>query len=492
MNKTLRLHGVAAAVAWLIATGASAQNLTITNARIIDGTGRVIERGAVVVTDGKIASVSATAPAAAAGGRTIDAGGKTVMPGLIDAHRHIVTGDAPTGSTRPRRSRCRSSSTRASRRVLCAIDPPPAIEARNRIEAGQLKGPRLYVGAFHTGRRAARRARRPPAIRRAPIPRAGHCPTSPQPAMPREVTIKAVEDAAKAGYDYLKVVLNTTKNGPELETLKLIVSEGKKHNKPTIVHAVSVRDTLVAIEAKPDLLVHTPHIGNLERRSGRGEEDRRREDSDDVDAVRVRAALRREGHRRSSAIAKPFPWNTLSSAGQGPVNARLLWDAGLVSYGYGTDTQWPPKETLGDELRALRLVFSPQEVVQDHHEERRDRDDARRRDRHARARQARRHRDRRRRPAARQQRAAARRDDDQGRRGRVRGEAMRGTLISILVGALAGVLLTLGSNVHASRAAASRATPVSGVITPAQTAADPVLKPAVPPAALDEQAPLAK
>jgi hypothetical protein len=45
------------------------------------------------------------------------------------------------------------------------------------------------------------------------------------------------------------------------------------------------------------------------------------------------------------------------------VNARLLWDAGLVSYGYGTDTQWPPKETLADELRALRLVFSPQDVV---------------------------------------------------------------------------------------------------------------------------------
>ena len=29
------------------------------------------------------------------------------------------------------------------------------------------------------------------------------------------------------------------------------------------MHAVSVRDTLAAIEAKPDLLVHTPHIGNL-------------------------------------------------------------------------------------------------------------------------------------------------------------------------------------------------------------------------------------
>ena len=57
-----------------------------------------------------------------------------------------------------------------------------------------------------------------------------------------------------------------------------------------------------------------------------------------------------------------FPWDTLSSAGQVPVNGRLLWDAG-VSIGYGTDTSWPPKESLKDELRALSLVFSPKDIV---------------------------------------------------------------------------------------------------------------------------------
>ena len=47
--------------------------------------------------------------------------------------------------------------------------------------------------------------------------------------------------------------------------------------------------------------------------------------------------------------------------GDGPVNARLLWEAG-ISYGYGTDTTWPPKESLADELRALSLVFSPRDI----------------------------------------------------------------------------------------------------------------------------------
>jgi imidazolonepropionase-like amidohydrolase len=357
----IRSHSVwiAALTMLVIASGAHAQNLTITNARILDGTGQVIERGSVVVRDGKIMSVSATAPAGGTG-RTINAGGKTVMPGLIDAHRHIVTGDPVQWLAQTAPKQLQEFLDAGFTTVLCAIDPVQAIEARKRIEAGQIKGPRLYVGAFLPVAGATGPppngdpARTDPA--RDPLP------TKPAPAIPRDATIKAVADAVKAGYDYLKVVLNTTQNGPEIETLKLIVSEGKKVNKPTIVHAVSVRDTLAALEAKPDLLVHTPHIGNL---------------GDDPAAVKkivdakipmtsTLAVFVPHFDAKGTALfrdAQPFPLNTLSSAGQGPVNARLLWDAGLVSYGYGTDTQWPPKETLADELRALRLVFSPQDVV---------------------------------------------------------------------------------------------------------------------------------
>jgi imidazolonepropionase-like amidohydrolase len=344
----------------LVVSGvANAQNLTITNARILDGTGRVIERGAVVVRDGKIASVSATAPAANSG-TTINANGKTVMPGLIDAHRHIVTGNAATWLTQVAPKQLQEFLDAGFTTVLCAIDPVQAIEARKRIESGQMKGPRLFVGAFIP---VAGATGPPPNGDPARTdPARGPLPSTPAPAIPRDATIKAVETAVQAGYDYLKVVLNTTQNGPELDTLKLIVSEGKKHNKPTIVHAVSVRDTLAAIEAKPDLLVHTPHIGNL---------------GDDPTAVKkivdakipmtsTLAVFVPHFDDKGTALfrdAQPFPWNTLSSAGQGPVNARLLWEAGLTNYGYGTDTQWPPKQTLEDELRALRLVFSPQDVV---------------------------------------------------------------------------------------------------------------------------------
>jgi len=72
----------------------AAQDLTITNARIIGANGSVIERGAIVVRGGKIASVAAGAPPATVGktAKIIDAKGMTAMPGFIDAHRHINTG----------------------------------------------------------------------------------------------------------------------------------------------------------------------------------------------------------------------------------------------------------------------------------------------------------------------------------------------------------------------------------------------------------------
>jgi imidazolonepropionase-like amidohydrolase len=59
--------------------------MVLTNARVIDGTGRApIEGASVRIEDGRIAEVS---PTSLDGG--FDLGGRTVMPGLIDAHAHL-------------------------------------------------------------------------------------------------------------------------------------------------------------------------------------------------------------------------------------------------------------------------------------------------------------------------------------------------------------------------------------------------------------------
>jgi imidazolonepropionase-like amidohydrolase len=51
-----------------------------------------------------------------------------------------------------------------------------------------------------------------------------------------------------------------------------------------------------------------------------------------------------------------------NAAGEKIVNARTLWDAG-VTYGFGTDTGYHPRDGLAHELRALNVMFSPRDVV---------------------------------------------------------------------------------------------------------------------------------
>src|SRR5215510_13569349 len=80
----------------LYAQRQAAQNLVITNARIIDGNGGMIPRGSVVIRNGRIGSVSA-GNANEPGARQIDVRGMTVMPGFIEDHRHVVAADFPPG-----------------------------------------------------------------------------------------------------------------------------------------------------------------------------------------------------------------------------------------------------------------------------------------------------------------------------------------------------------------------------------------------------------
>jgi imidazolonepropionase-like amidohydrolase len=341
------------------AGSAAAQNLVIVNARVVDGKGGVIERGSVVVRDGTIASVSAGAPASTSGLQRIDAQGRTLMPGFIDAHRHVVSGDAKEWLAKTGPAQLQEFLDAGFTTVLCAICPDEALEMRQRVEAGTVRGPRLLLGQIIP-------------VANAPVPGGGRGdparfdtsrpplrPTAPATAIPDAAVLKMVESIAARKYDYIKTVITTTPGGPETRTLKLIVDEGKKRSLPTITHAVSVIDTLAAVEAGPAVLVHTPHIGQL------ADDEARRIAGAGIpmtSTLQVFVPHFDTDNKPLFRDAQPFPWNTLSSAGQGPVNARLLWEAG-ISYGYGTDTSWPPRQSLADELRALSLVFSPLDIT---------------------------------------------------------------------------------------------------------------------------------
>jgi imidazolonepropionase-like amidohydrolase len=319
----------------------AAQDLVISNARIIVGNGSVIESGTLVVKSGRIVSVGA-ATAAPAGARQIDARGMTLMPGFIDGHRHIIGGPADQWLKDQAPQRMQEFLEAGYTTLLAGGGPAEGnIELKRRLDSGQVKGPRVIPAAQvnlnnGTPEQARAELRRLAALG---IKFIGEENIDPKPPKPNQ-----------------------------LENLRAIVDESKKAGVLVMVHAVSPQAMLAAVDAGVPLLVHTPHFGWLTNE----------------DARKVAAA----GVRQLSTIAfgvplfdvfnhdnvptfrdgKKWPDDILDGDGRGQeagykaVNARTLWDNGVV-YGYGTDTGYLPVKGLAQELKALNLMFSMKDVV---------------------------------------------------------------------------------------------------------------------------------
>jgi len=320
---------------------AGAQDLVISNARIIVGNGTVIEAGTLVVRSGRIASVGA-GTAAPAGVRQIDARGMTVMPGFIDGHRHIISGIADQWLKDEAAQRMQEFLEAGYTTLLAGGGPAEGnLELKRRIDSGALKGPRVIPAAqvnLNTGTTEQARAelRRLVALG---IRFIGEETINPKPPTPTQ-----------------------------LENLRAIVDESKKAGALVMVHAVSPQAMIAAVDAGVPLLVHTPHFGWVT----------------DEEARKVAAAgipnlsttgfgvplfdAFRQDNVPTFRDGKRWPEDIIDGEGRGreagykAVNARTLWDNGVV-YGFGTDTGYLPVKGLAQELKTLNLMFSTKDIV---------------------------------------------------------------------------------------------------------------------------------
>lgn len=331
---------VAVVVALAAPPQVRAQDLTVTNARIIVGTGQVIERGSVVVRAGRIASVAPGTPASTAG-TLVDAGGMTVMAGLIDAHRHIMSGSDEQWFETQSRPRMQEFLEAGYTTLMSGGGPVPGIiELKRRLDSGTLKGPRII-----TSGRAD-----PPGFKTEEDARA------------------QVRKLAQAGVEIIKARIDPDANARQVAILTAVADEAKKHNLHTMVHAVSPAAMLAAVRAGATKLVHTPHFGWLTEADAKVVKDAGVEMLSCIGFGVPVFGVFNDDNVPTFRDGSKWPDQILDGEGRGreagykAVNARTLWDAGVV-FGFGTDTGYHPAAGLAHELRALSLMFSPRDII---------------------------------------------------------------------------------------------------------------------------------
>jgi enamidase len=125
----------------------AAEHLVFHAARIIDpGSGEVIEDGAIEVNGGRILRVGSRRDVGAVpGARVVDWTGKHVVPGFIDVHAHLYGGLARSNSTQPFAARLLLAAGVTAAAAPGSSDPDGDLAMRNRIDAGWLPGPRLFL-----------------------------------------------------------------------------------------------------------------------------------------------------------------------------------------------------------------------------------------------------------------------------------------------------------------------------------------------------------
>ena len=333
----------------LIAPGVvAAQDVAITNARIIVGSGQVINSGTIIVKGGKIVSVTAGA-APAQGLRVIDAKGMSAMPGFIDGHKHVNTYNA---------EQMKSLIEAGYTTVLAGGGPAEQnLALRDRIEKGEI-GPRVIPSGQINLRQTPAEARAAvQALAAKGVKHTGEIGLTPEPAPPQS----------------------------EIEVLKAIVDEAKKVGVQVNVHAVSSPAMVAAIDAGVTRLVHLPNkdfttYEQAERvaQTGAIVAGLIAFGAPNIDTLSPAPAAVQWPKDNTTRFRDGKPWpEAIAGANRDPkgralgteagytiVNARRIWDAdpNHQTISYSTDQNATDLVVLEHELKSFSLMFSMADI----------------------------------------------------------------------------------------------------------------------------------
>jgi imidazolonepropionase-like amidohydrolase len=230
--------------------------------------GTTIENPVVVIRNGRIASVGANA-AIPTGAKVIDLGNLTLLPGLIDAHTHLLQNyRAELGGDDPNMLMTVATMSTAKRALLGAKMGREDLEAgittvrdlgnsgfggdvalRDAINAGWVVGPRI---------RASTRALSAAGGQFGPLQ-----PETQKLIEQEYVVVSTVDEARRAvrqafydGADLIKVIVNTGPRVVSLDEMKAIVDEAHRVNRTVAAHAIGDTATRIAAEAGVTSIEH--------------------------------------------------------------------------------------------------------------------------------------------------------------------------------------------------------------------------------------------
>ncbi len=335
----------------LSTTSALAQDIAITNTRIIVGSGQVIENGTIIVRGGKIDSVVAGSANNAEGLTVIDATGMTAMPGFIDGHKHINTGPDEKGQMQ-------SLLEAGYTTILSGGGPGDGnITLRDHINSGLINGPRVIPSERVNLRSTPEEARAAVrAMAAKGIMHTGEIGLTPEPAPPQA----------------------------EMEVIKAVVDEAAKLGVQVNVHSVSTPATIAALDAGVRRFVHIPNkdwtgIDDAAKIAAAGAIvagltsfgapiiDRESPAPAPVQFPQDNSPRFRDGKPWPEAIAganrDPKGRAIGNEAGYTIVNARRIWEAGNNTLSYSTDQNYADIVVLEHELKSLSVMFSQADII---------------------------------------------------------------------------------------------------------------------------------
>ena len=239
-------------------------SLWITEARVIDGLGGLVERAAIEIVDGRIVAIHPGGPPPIASDASVlDVAGRTLMPGLIDVHVHlssyerlppILRGEAPRDPALRVFELANGSRAFLANGVTTVrdvgSDDDHALLVRDAIRLGLTPGPRVLTCARIVSATA------PGGVIFGTMYREADGPDGMR---------KAVREQIRRGADFIKIMATGARSvvfeDPEpaqvtREELRAVVDEAHRMGRRVAAHAEGLGGARLAIEEGVDTIEH--------------------------------------------------------------------------------------------------------------------------------------------------------------------------------------------------------------------------------------------